>query len=204
MKTIKNIIFDAGGIIFKSDWLSVKRDIMNKYNFSILLYSDYPKNISKKFRGINVGNFSFKEVIKYLSKQNSKKKISMIIKDYKKSYAKHQKTNNKLLKLIKKLKYKYNLFCLTNTNDIHLEINHKNGNFSYFKKVYASCELKIAKPDERIFKIILKDSKLKPENTVFIDNELENIKSAKRLRINTIFFKNNTQLIKDLKKFGIK
>ena len=202
--TIKTIIFDAGGIIFKSDWLSVKKDIMKKYNFSILLYSDYPKNISKKFRGINVGNFSFKDVIKYLSKQKSKKKISMIIKDYKKSYTNHQRVNKKLLKLIKKLGNKYNLFCLTNTNDVHLEINHKNGNFSYFKKVYASCELKIAKPDERIFKIILKDSKLKPENTVFIDNELENIKSAKRLRINTIFFKNNTQLIKDLKKFGIK
>ena len=201
--TIKTIIFDAGGIIFKSDWLSVKKDIMKKYNFSILLYSDYPKNISKKFRGINVGNFSFKDVIKYLSKQKSKKKISMIIKDYKKSYTNHQRVNKKLLKLIKKLGNKYNLFCLTNTNDVHLEINHKNGNFSYFKKVYASCELKIAKPDERIFKIILKDSKLKPENTVFIDNELENIKSAKRLRINTIFFKNNTQLIKDLKKLGV-
>jgi len=73
--TIKTIIFDAGGLIFKSDWLAIKKDIMKKYNFSILLYTDYPKKVSKKFRGINTGKVSFKDVMRYLSKGKTNENI---------------------------------------------------------------------------------------------------------------------------------
>ena len=202
-KEIKNLIFDAGGVIFESGWDKVKKDILKKYGFSIFLYSDYPKKVSKKFKGVSVGKVSFKDVIKYLSKGKTMNKVEIIIQDYKKSYNKHQKINKKLLKLIKKLKKLYNLFCLTDTNDIHLEINRENGNFSDFKKVYASCEIGVKKPYKKAFKMVLKDNKIKPTETIFIDNTPKNINSAKKLGFNTILFRNNKQLIKDLKKLKI-
>lgn len=203
-KEIQNIIFDAGGVLFESGWNNVKKDILKKHNFSIFLYSDYPKTISSKFKGLNIGKKSFKDVLRYLSKGKTDKNIETIIRDYKESYKKHQKTNKKLLKLIKRLKKSYNLFCLTNINDIHLEMNLEKGIFSDFKKVYASCEIGTKKPYKKAFRIILKNDKIKPEETLFIDNTKKNINSAKGLGFKTILFRNNNQLIKDLKKLGIK
>jgi putative hydrolase of the HAD superfamily len=203
MNKIKNIIFDAGGVLFESGWDNVKKDIMKKYGFSIFLYSDYPKEVSKKFKGISVGKVSFKDIIKYLNKGKTKN-IKFIVKDYKKAYVKHQKINKKIQKLIKNLKKNYNLFCLTDTNDMHLEINLENGLFSDFKKVYASCETGVKKPYKKAFKVVIKDAKIKPEETIFIDDTKKNIDSAKKLKFNTILFKNNNQLIKDLNRQGIK
>lgn len=200
---IKNIIFDAGGVLYESGWDNVKKDIMKKYGFSIFLYSDYPKEISKKFKGISVGKVSFKDVIRSLSRGKTKN-VKSIITDYKKSYIKHQKINKELLRLIKKLKKNYNLFCLTDTNDIHLEIHLENGIFSDFKKIYASCEIGIKKPYKKAFKIVIKDAKIKPQETLFIDNTRKNIFSAKELKFNTILFRDNNQLIKTLNKLGIR
>lgn len=201
---MKTIIFDAGGVIFESGWDKVKRDIMKRYNFSIFLYSDYPKKIQSKFEGLNLGKISFKKVIKELSGRKNKKEASKIIEDYKKSYKKHQKINKRILNLIKKLKKSYKLFCLTDTNDLHFQINTKNKLFSDFRKIYASCKIKIKKPDKRAFKLILKENKIKPEEVIFIDNNLGNIKSARKLGIKTILFKNHYQLVKDLRKMGVK
>ncbi|MBU3907107.1 MAG: hypothetical protein KKA64_02545 [Nanoarchaeota archaeon] len=97
-RRIKAIIFDAGGVLFKTDWDSIKKEILKKHKFSIFLYSDYPLNIQEQFQGINVGKCSFRKVIKELSHSSNSDKI---IQDYKKAYLKHQNINHKLLVLVK-------------------------------------------------------------------------------------------------------
>jgi putative hydrolase of the HAD superfamily len=71
-------------------------------------------------------------------------------------------------------------------------------------KTYASCKIGLKKPDKRCFLLVLNNHKLLPNQTIFIDDRHENIKSAQSLGMNTILFKNNKQLIIELKKLGIK
>jgi epoxide hydrolase-like predicted phosphatase len=200
-KEIKAIVFDAGGVLFETDWGSVKREIMKKYNFSVFLHSDYPKKIQKRFRGLTRGIISFRKVIRELS---GFEEIDEIVNDYKKSFIKHQKINRELLTLIKRLKSNYHIFCLTNTNDIHFEANIENNLFKHFKKTYSSCKIKLKKPDKRAFQVIFKENKIPKKETIFIDDKKENLATAKKLGMKTILFKNNTQLVRDLKKFGVK
>jgi len=174
---------------------------MKEHNFSILLYSDHPKKIQNKYKGLNIGKTSFKKVLSGLSGQ---KDIDLILRDYEKGYKKYQWLNSRLLIFLKKIKKKYQLFALTNTNDLHFELNTKQGLFKDFKKVYASSKIKVQKPDKRAFLAVLKDNHLNPEEVLFVDDQRQNLDVARKLGMNTLIFKNNKKFFKDLKKFGIK
>ncbi len=201
LSRIKTIIFDAGGVLFKVDWEKIKKDIMKKYGFSIFLYSDYPKNIAKYYKNkLSTGKISFKQTIKNIT---GLKNLSQFAKDYEKVYLKYRTLNRQMLALIKKLKKNYDILCLTNTNDIHFKANKSSRLFKDFDKVYASCSIGIKKPDKQAFKIILKESPLSPQESLFIDDNAKNIKSAKSIGINSILFKNYWDLKESLKRFNI-
>ena len=81
----------------------------------------------------------------------------------------------------------YQVFLLSNTDSIH--INHfkeKNGDAFYnrfyncFSKVYFSYDLGRRKPDVEIYKYVINENNLIPENTLFIDDNFDNIEGAKK------------------------
>ena len=91
------------------------------------------------------------------------------------------------LEFLEKLSKKYQLFLLSNTDSIH--INHfkeKNGDEFYnrfyncFEKVYFSYDLGMRKPDEEIYNFVIKENNLNPKSTLFVDDNFDNIKGAKK------------------------
>jgi HAD superfamily hydrolase (TIGR01509 family) len=74
----------------------------------------------------------------------------------------------------------------------------------YFKAFITSAFVGYAKPDKKIYMIMLKKSNCKPNEVIFIDNDFKLVKAARKLGINGIVFRNKKQLINDLKKFGVK
>jgi glucose-1-phosphatase len=198
---IKNIIFDAGGVLFTTNHQLIKEGILRKYNFSPLIFSDYPEEISKKYdKKLSIGEYSYKKV---LSEVSNIKDMAPVYEDYKKLYLKSQKKDKGVIKIIKALSKTYNLFCLTNTVDFPLEINRESGLFSSFKKVYGSCEIKAKKPSAEAFEFVIKDSNLNPTETLFIDDKLENTLAAKKLGMEIILFKDSNQLVQSLIKLNI-
>jgi FMN phosphatase YigB (HAD superfamily) len=92
------------------------------------------------------------------------------------------------LEFLQMLSQKYRLFLLSNTDSIHIEqFQHRAGISFYrdfyqcFEKVYFSYELGMRKPDAAIFEFIIKEHNLLPKNTLFVDDTLQNIKSAEKL-----------------------
>ena len=73
-----------------------------------------------------------------------------------------------------------------------------------FKDIIVSGEEKLIKPDPKIFELATTRFKIKPKETLFIDDNLNNINSAKKMNFITHHFKNPEKLIIDLKKHGIK
>jgi putative hydrolase of the HAD superfamily len=63
-----------------------------------------------------------------------------------------------------------------------------------FEKAYYSYEIGLRKPTKEIFKYILEDSNLDPDETLFIDDSNQNIKTAKELGLNCIHFTFEHQL----------
>ena len=92
------------------------------------------------------------------------------------------------------------LSILSNMNFEFLEyLIKKEKWFKYFDNRVFSCEINLIKPDEEIYKFILKQISEQPENVLFIDDSESNILTAKKLGMNTIHFKNNHDVEKIIK-----
>ena len=117
MKTIKNIIFDLGGVIlninYKLTSLAFEEIGVKKFD---AIYSKQQQQ--KKFNSFEKGEITSKEFIEYLKKQA---KVVITDKQIIDSW------NAMLLDLpkyrfdfINKINKKYNIYLLSNTNSIHI------------------------------------------------------------------------------------
>jgi FMN phosphatase YigB (HAD superfamily) len=91
----------------------------------------------------------------------------------------------------------YRTFLLSNTNAIHLpyyfnRIKKVYGTHGYthlFEKTYYSYELGLRKPNADIFQYVLSDTGINPKETMFIDDFIENIETARQLGFQTCHLK---------------
>lgn len=99
------------------------------------------------------------------------------------------------LQILQQLRNHYDLFLLSNTNEIHEEVfnntlhrDHGIPNIGvFFDKVYMSHRVGMRKPMPEIFSYVLEDNGLKAEHTLFIDDSPQHIEAAKTVGIQTIY-----------------
>jgi putative hydrolase of the HAD superfamily len=95
--------------------------------------------------------------------------------------------------LLMKLRQQFRMFLLSNTNALHevyynnhLHADHGVSNLTdIFEKVYYSHDVKMRKPDPEIFQHVLADSRLDPQETLYIDDTEVHVKAAAELGIRT-------------------
>jgi HAD superfamily hydrolase (TIGR01509 family) len=194
MKTIKNIIFDLGGVIMNLDVPKTIR-ALHKIGIKKIVNNTGHNYHNSFFYDFEVGTITEEQFLESLQKL-SKKKLSF--SEIKEAW------NEMILEIpkdridfLQNLKEDFNLFLLSNTNSIHqkkylTEFNEKY-KFSLntlFKKPYYSHEIGIRKPNAEIFNFVLRDSSLIADETLFVDDSLTNIKSAENSGINTFHIKN--------------
>lgn len=83
----------------------------------------------------------------------------------------------------------YRLFLLSNTNDMHWQ-HCVNGLLpkemtTAFDRVFLSYEMRLSKPDPAIFTEVLQTVELEPDETLFVDDNSDNIAAAAQLGIHT-------------------
>jgi len=106
--------------------------------------------------------------------------------------------------ILPQLKLKYKLYGLTNWSAETFPVALKRFSFfKYFDGIVVSGEEKMVKPDEEIFYLMLKRFGLEAENCLFIDDNLKNINTAKKLGFSTIHLKEMTDLKTELSLLGI-
>jgi putative hydrolase of the HAD superfamily len=60
----------------------------------------------------------------------------------------------------------------------------------YFDKLYISYEMKCVKPDRAIFEAMIRDSGILPSESLFIEDGLHNIRTAKEVGFQTYLAQN--------------
>ena len=181
MKPIKNIIFDFGDVFLNLDKPATQKyleefgisefdhetiAVNKKYEKGLMSSDDFIKFYTDKFEGLTREYF--------ITAWNS---ILKDLPDHRLEFLKKLKAQNQ-----------YRLFLLSNTNDLHINWVKTNidsyKNFkSCFEVFYLSHEIHLRKPDASIFEFVLHKHNLRPEETLFIDDTLEHIKSAKTLNL---------------------
>ncbi|WP_445452794.1 HAD family hydrolase [Flavobacterium sp. 25HG05S-40] len=97
--------------------------------------------------------------------------------------------------LLLQLKQKYTLYGLTNWSAETIDIAYRR--FSFFKEfegIVVSGTEKLIKPDKRIYQLLLNRYLIKAEESIFIDDNIHNVKAAQELGFYAIHFENPAQL----------
>ena len=106
--------------------------------------------------------------------------------------------------LVKRLKGRYRLGLLSNTNEWHFEFGVKPvAIFPLFDAVTVSFEVRAMKPDRRIYDDMLAKLALPAAACVYIDDIAENVDAARALGLHGIHYTTHARLIEDLAKAGV-
>jgi len=180
---IKAIIFDLGNVIYRTNWDGLNKMFRKKFGFDIRLLKD--KRVYKIFKDAKIGKASTKDVAVYLGHTD---KVKEILKYYKKCCFDNKILNKGMIKIIKKLRNKYPIYVMTDTNKEHYESDKEGGLFDLFEKVFSSHDMGKLKTDKSFFEDITKGIGFSPEELLFIDDRLENIENAKEIGMKTIHY----------------
>jgi len=191
-RAVKNLIFDLGGVILD---LSVDTSLSSFANLSGIekstvkrLFASSPEFELYEKGGIS--NEEFRAFVKKLYSIDAPDETldacwnAMLLGFPKKK-----------LELLETLKVKYNVYLLSNTNDIHLQhinnillpqVNHHTSLDDFFHRAYYSHRMKKRKPDAEIFEQVLSEGNFVPSETLFLDDNQSNVEGAAKLGIKTV------------------
>jgi putative hydrolase of the HAD superfamily len=195
---IRNIIFDFGGVIYD---ISFEALVQAFNNCNIPQAEElYTQNVQNNiFVELERGLLSEKDFYVALRNMTGSKLSDKVLEDCWNAILLDYKKSR--IDTIKALRANYRLYLMSNTNEIHYRHFSKQFRDQFegelpdlFDKAYLSYEMKRSKPDPEIFKQILNENKLNPEETVFIDDTRKNVDIILPLGIRGIHLNNGTDM----------
>jgi len=196
---IKNILFDLGGVIldinvqatlkkfyelgFPAQLMqypqSMSTDLFFKYETGKLATEEFRNGI-RQVAGVQVSDGEFDEAWN-----------AMIVRIPEERTA-----------LLKILANRYDLYMLSNTSALHTPVFEKMYKDAagiamqdVFKKLYYSFEIGFHKPDHEAWEHVINDSGIRPEETLFLDDSIQNIKASQELGFQSIHIHERTNLM---------
>ena len=196
---IKNILFDLGGVIldiniqatlkrfyelgFPAELMqypeSMNTDVFFKYQTGKLDTVQF-RNAIRKSTGVEMSDQVFDEAWNAMLVRIPKERTE----------------------LLKRLSERYALFLLSNTSALHVEVfepmyQEASGVSMHdvFTKLYYSHEIGWHKPDHEAWEHVIKDAGIKAEETLFLDDSIQNIKASQELGFQAIHIHERTHLM---------
>jgi putative hydrolase of the HAD superfamily len=196
---IKNILFDLGGVILDIDVQatlkkfyelgfpaqlmqyphSMDTDLFFKYETGKLSVGEFRDEI-RKVAGVEMSDAAFEEAW-----------TAMLLR-----------IPGERCDLLKALSKRYALYMLSNTSDLHTPVFEQMFRESagmdmhaLFTKIYYSHEIGFRKPDREAWDYVVKDAGIHPGETLFLDDNIHNIKASQELGFQAIHIHERTTLL---------
>lgn len=181
METVKNIVFDLGGVVFARDVKKLERDFIDF--FSYIMLPEMPRFWEDYDRGVR----SYDEVIGDLCDYNACDRAKA--EEYLRRSILMQEAVPSTERLIAELKAAgYKLYVLSNMSREFIEFLRRVPVYAAFDGEVVSCEEHVVKPERRIYEILLERYGLDAGQTLFIDDRASNIEAARELGIGGFLF----------------
>ncbi len=193
MQNIKNIIFDLGGVFIHIDYSKTLKAFTDlQVNNFHQLYTQH--HASDLFELLEMGKLEAKEFYNHFRNHTN---TTLADEQIEESW-------NALLgtfyldriQWLDKIRHKYKVFLLSNTNAIHhkafLKIYQQQtgskgfGFDDYFIKAYYSHQMGLRKPYIEAYQHVLNEQQLQAHETLFIDDTLVNVEGAQKAGLQTV------------------
>ncbi len=204
---IKNLVFDLGGVLVPLHpmaCITAFKEVIGYEGFGEFLSLYRHKGFFDQFETGKLSSREFRNVIRKnavpIKKLNGKaKSISNAEIDYCLNRFLLPIPQDKIETLLF-FRHDYRMLLLSNTNPIGMDrcrelFQDMGYNIEdFFEKLYLSYKMKLAKPDPEIFKVLIKDSGIVPEETLYIDDSMTNIKAGAEFGFHTLLYNTKDDL----------
>jgi FMN phosphatase YigB (HAD superfamily) len=202
-QSILNIIFDLGGVLLDLDFAAPvaafqKMGAVGEHFVYNLVIND------PKFLHIEMGLISPDEFRDHIRKKLGNKELTDAVIDSAWCSLLGSVPSEKVT-LLKNLSSEYRLFLYSNTNAIHIEyfknrflLEHHFCFESLFEKTFYSHVIHDRKPQPSGFEKVIKMAGILPEETLFVDDFIQNIEAAKKFGLQVFHYLPDTDLGKAL------
>lgn len=197
----KNIIFDLGNVLldFKpEEYLKTKIVEVDKI-------SEIHKELfqSEEWVMLDRGTITEEEAKRIIIKNSNKNEhlINLAFENWYELLTPIEES----VKVLKELKdAKHKVYFLSNFHLLAFEyVTQRYDFFNLFDGGIVSYKEKLIKPEDGIYKRIIEEYQINPEESIFIDDSHGNIEGARKLNFETILFKNSKDLREKLKTYNV-
>ena len=199
---IKNVVFDLGGVLV--DWNP--RYLYRKIFSSEEQVEEFLSNVctmewnAQQDAGRTMVEATEILVNKFPDRQGE---IRAYYQRWTEMFDGHIQGTLDILNMLKE-KDQHRLLALTNWSGETFPTARKLFPFlSLFEGIVVSGDEKLIKPDHRLYQILFERYQIDPQDSLFIDDSLPNVKAAKQLGMTALHFDNSDKLAVELGALGI-
>jgi len=193
---IKAVIWDMGGVILRTNGETSRQELAREFHLPVTdLYSLVFNSPSaeKATLGLISENDHWKSVAEALGMSSDR------IQEFQDRFWANDAVDRKLIDFIKSLNKNFRTGLLSNAwSGARQTLNQRNACDSVFQYSMFSYEVRLRKPDPRIYQRMLDLMEVKPAEAIFIDDLAENIQGAISAGIHGIEFISTDQAISDV------
>lgn len=189
---IRAVLWDMGGVLLRNMIPEPRIHLAELYGMSEAQLEElvFRNPVSKK---ATIGEVGVEELWEYVREalQLDPQKLA----EFEVTFWSSDRVDEELIDFIQSLRQNYKIGLLSNAFiDARPSLSKRfPGLLNVFDEVVFSYEVKIAKPDPRIYSLMLDKLGLEPENAIFVDDFRENVEAAHALGIHAIQFRNSRQ-----------
>jgi putative hydrolase of the HAD superfamily len=205
----RNLLFDFGNVLFDLDLPAFERTIQANYgaNFASAKEKLLREGVFELYETGGLSTLEFVEKLRFAAEiplsstqvENAWNAIFIGMPSHR-------------FELLLRLRQRYNVFLLSNINELHEQYvadymlrEHGIADYEsrYFDGVYFSHLIRLRKPTRESFEYVLADAEILPEETMFFDDLPENVEAARRVGIQGVWHEPGTEIGERLVAMGL-
>lgn len=194
---IKLIVFDIGGTIIDFGESIYYRYLSGKLGL--------PESRIRKVFDKLITESEYDRITTRQMLQSAAKKLGVSVSDLDWGvFKKLARINPDTTNIMRELNKKYKVVLLSNIGRSRFEetaIHFLDKRM--YSHAFVSYAIKMRKPDRRIYEYVLKKMRTKAEESIFIDDRIDNIRGARKAGMVGIWFTNIKELKKRLDGYGV-
>ncbi len=201
---VKCVIFDLGNVIVRNEPSRHCREL-SRYCVGPVIACGGSLLVAPRrtHRLMSTGKIGSKAFYREAVRKSGQKNLPQ--RKFERLYADMFRANVPVQRLARKLKEKYGLLLLSDTDEIHFRhIMRKFPVMGVFSRHILSCRVGCKKPAMAIYREAIKKSGFNANECVFIDDKAKNVAGARKAGMHSIRYTTDAKLKSSLKRIGVK
>ena len=197
--SIKAVFFDLGGVILRTEYQAPRQHLAESFGMD---YDDIDKVVFGGGPKGSAARASIGEITEEEHWKNVMKTLKLPASEYdrvREEFFAGDVVDHEIVDFLRSIKPRYKVGLISNAwNGLRDYIVREKFDDA-FHHMIISAEVKVAKPDPKIYQIALEQLQVQAEEAVFVDDFIENIEACEKVGMKGIHFKDPKSALQQLK-----